>query len=128
MTQKLLQQTKTLQVIKITQTSKLNNRMNFSFFEGTVGMKNRAYLTDPAKKPYHGWWCSVTCSCKDRNLCQLCKLFQELNCTGRPPKKARNSFWCVVTCEHSVFANDLSSDGRPLCPFGMLPDFHRLNC
>ena len=121
MTEKLLQQTKTLQVIKLTQTSKLNNRMNFSFFEGTVGMKNRAYLTDPAKKPYHGWWCSVTCSCKDRNLCQLCKLFQELNCTGRPPKKT-NSHWCDVTCE-SKSGEVLSKSSDSLCP-----TFQRLNC
>ena len=72
-------------------------------------MKNRAYLPDPAKKPYRGFWCDVSCEYDDvdRNsdLCKLHKLFYDHSCIpGRPPKKLEaRSFWCDVTCESSLY-------------------------
>ena len=62
-------------------------------------MKNRAYLPDPAKKPYRGFWCQVSCSS------DFCKLFKDHSCIpGQPPKKLEvRSHWCDVTCESSLY-------------------------
>ena len=94
-------------------------------------MKNRAYLPDPAKKPYRGFWCDVSCEYddvdKNSDLCKLHKLFVDHSCTGGPPKKLEaRSFWCDVPCESSLYPG-VSGSCRTF-QGSLLELLQRLNC